>query len=113
MAAAWALITFATAIIFLFQNGVVFALTFLGVCWIPMCAIGTAKWGLLKGDNQQKVVIPAIAVALLLFAYWLSTGVEVHVLGLTASGLIIGLISAVVGITVPLAMAEAPVAKPN
>ena len=105
MAAFWVLISFIMAIFFVIDNGVGFAFTFIYICWIPMVAVAASKWGLFKGDNQQKIVVPSIAIVLLLFAYWLSTGVQIHVFGVTVSGLILGFISAAIGITIPLEMA--------
>ena len=77
MAALWVLVTFTVAAVFAFQNSIGFAVTFLGTCWLPCFVVGTAKWGLMRGDRSQKVVVPIIAAVVLAFAYWLSTKVEV------------------------------------
>lgn len=109
MAALWVLVTFTVAAVFAFQNSIGFAVTFLGTCWLPCFVVGTAKWGLMRGDRSQKVVVPIIAAVVLAFAYWLSTKVEVHISGYLISGFVLWIVSALIGLTVPLSMGPNPV----
>jgi hypothetical protein len=113
MAVFWSLIVFPVAVVFAFQHGLLFALGFLGTSWIPCIAVAGAKWGVIRGDRQQRIGVPVVAALLLAFAYWLSTGVEVLVFGHIISGLTLFLISAVLGLTVPLAMGGAAVRRSN
>jgi hypothetical protein len=91
------------AIVFAFKIGFVFALCFFGTVAIPCVAVAGARWGVLAGDKQQKIGVPIVGLLLLAFAYWLSTYVSVKVFGVRVSGLILLIISGVIGlIGVPL-----------
>jgi hypothetical protein len=98
MAGYWFLVVTVVAIVFIFKNGVAFALCFFGTTAIPCVAIAGAKWGLVSGDSQQKFGVPLVAVLLLGFSYWLSTSVSLHLLGLDVSGLTLVIISGVIGL---------------
>jgi hypothetical protein len=99
----YTLAVFGVGIAFIFTNGIVFALCFLGTTMVPCIAVAGMKWGFLRGDKQQKVGVPLVAIALLGFAYWLSTGVSIQVMGHHLSGLALGLIGAFIGLVgVPL-----------
>lgn len=100
------------AIAFVFTNGIVFALCFFGTAVIPCIAVAGMRWGIVRGDNQQRIGVPVVAVLLLLFAYWLSTGVSLQLFGYRISGLAFGLISAFVGTWVPLAWGPTPSPNP-
>jgi hypothetical protein len=94
----YALVIFVVGVIFVFDNGIAFALRFFGTAMVPAVAIVGMKWGLVKGDAQQKVGVPLIALALLAFAYWLSTGVSVQIGGYHLNGWAVGLIGVFVGL---------------
>jgi hypothetical protein len=103
----YTLAIFGVAIAFIFINGVVFALYFLGTAMVPCIAVAGMKWGLLRGDKQQRVGVPLVAIALLVFAYWLSTGVSIQIMGHQVSGLALGLIGALIGLVgVPLSWGD-------
>jgi hypothetical protein len=53
---------------------------------LPSIAVAGMKWGLVFGDNQQKVGVPFIAVLLLGFACWLSTYVSLNIGAAHVSG---------------------------
>jgi hypothetical protein len=90
-----------TAIIF--TGGFVFALCFVGTAMIPCIAVAGMKWGLLRGDRQQRIGVPLVAIMLLIFVYWLSTGVSIQVMGYHLSGLTLALIGGFVGLVgIPL-----------
>jgi hypothetical protein len=112
MAVLWTLATLVIALVFVFQNGLGFALSFLGTCWLPCFSIGTVKWGILRGDKQQKTGIPIVGFLILGLAYWLSTGVEIHVFDHLIGGFTLWIISGLIGLTVPLGMGE-PSLKSN
>ena len=89
---------------FLFVNGIAFALSFFGAALLPCVAVAGAKWGILRGDRQQKIGVPVIGVMLLAFAYWLSTGISVRLFGLNLSGLSFVVIGSLIGLVgVPIA----------
>lgn len=105
----YALAVFGVAIASIFTNGLVFALLFVGTSMLPCLAVATAKWSILKGDSQQKIVIPVISVFLLALAYWLSNGVWIQLFGYHLNGMTIGLMGALVGLLgVPLSWADPP-----
>ncbi len=107
MAGLYFLAILGIAVVFVFKNGVAFALSFLGTAIIPCVAIAGMKWGLMKGDRQQRIGVPIVALLLLAFAYWLSTGVSVQVFGHNLSGLTLGIIGSVIGlIGIPLSWAD-------
>lgn len=89
---------FFSAIGFAFSNGIVFALSFLGAAYLPCVAIAGAKWGILMGDSQQKIIVPIIGFVLLALAYWLSTNINIHLLGFTLSGFGLAIISGLIGL---------------
>lgn len=107
MAGLYFLIVLCIAVVFIFKNGVIFALSFLAVTMIPCIAIAAAKWGVMRGDAQQKLFVPVVALLLLAFAYWLSPGVSVNVASVHLSGFVLMLIGGFVGLVgVPLRWAE-------
>jgi hypothetical protein len=104
VAVLWFMIVTPVAIVFAFKIGLVFALCFFGTVTVPCVAVAGARWGVLAGDKHQKIGVPIVGLLLLAFAYWLSTYVSVHVFGVQVSGLILVIISGVIGlIGVPLA----------
>jgi hypothetical protein len=109
---AYTLIVVGITIAFIFQNGLVFALCFLGTAMIPCIAVAGMKWGILMGDRQQKIGVPLVALALLGFAYWLSSAVSIQIGGTQLSGLVVGLIGAFIGLFgVPLSWGGTPVSS--
>ena len=103
MAGYYTIAVFSVAIAFMFSNGIGFALSFLGAAWIPCCAIGAIKLGIIAGDKQQKVGVPLVGLIPLAFGYWLSGKVDLHVFGHHLSGFGLFIVSCVIGLTVPLA----------
>ena len=103
----YTLAVFGVAIAFIFANFLVFALAFVGTSMLPCLAVAGAKWSILKGDGQQKIVGQVFSALLLALAYWLSNGVSIQLFGYHLSGVTIGLIGALVGLVgVPLSWAE-------
>jgi len=93
--------------IFVFKNGILFALGFLGTTMIPCIATVAAKWGIIRGDARQKLFVPAFALLLLWVAYWLSKSVSLDAGGIHLSGIALLAIGAIVGLVgVPLRWAE-------
>jgi hypothetical protein len=104
LAVLWFLIITPIAVVFVFKHGFAFALCFFGTASVPCIAVAGVRWGVVAGDNQQKVGVPLVGLLMLAFAYWLSTYVSVTVFGLRISGLILMIISSIIGlIGVPLA----------
>ena len=113
MVVLYTLAIFGVGTAFIFTNGVVFALCFLGTAMVPCIAVAGMRWGLSRGDKQQRVGVPLVAIALLAFAYWLSTGVSIQIVGHHLSGLALGLIGAFIGfVGVPLSWGELASANP-
>jgi hypothetical protein len=103
----YTLAVFWMAITFIFTKDIVSALRFFGTAMIPLVAIAGLKWGVLKGDREQKIGVPLVAILLLAFAYWLSTGVSIQLFGYNLSGLELGLAGGFVGLVgVPLSWAD-------
>ena len=97
------LVIFGLGIGFIFTNGIVFALYFVGTTTIPCIAVAGIKWGIFRGDRQERIGVPLVGILLLAFAYWLSTRVSILILGHHLSGLALALIGAFIGlIGVPL-----------
>ena len=104
LAVFYSLIVFAAAIGFVFSNGILFALNFLGAAYLPLIAAAGIKWGLVAGDSQQKVGVPIVGLILLGLGYWLSRDVSLQLFGYHVSGLTLVIIGALVGfIAIPTA----------
>jgi hypothetical protein len=107
MAVVYVLAIFGMAVALAFKVSVAMAFYFFAASMISCVAAAGFKWGLLRGDKQQRIGVPIVAILLLGFAYWLSLGVSVAIFGLHLSGLLCCLIGAAVGLLgVPLATAE-------
>jgi len=98
MVALFTLAVFGIGISFIFTTGLLFGICFIGAAMVPCIAIAGMKWGILRGDRQQRIGVPLVATLLLAFAYWLSTGVSVHIMGHHLSGLALALIGAFIGL---------------
>jgi hypothetical protein len=99
-------IIFPAGIVFIFTEGILFAIRFVGTAMLPCIAMAGLKWGVLMGDRQQKIGVPLVAVLLLAFSYWLSNGVSIQIFGHHLSGFVLALIGAFIGLTgIPLSWA--------
>jgi hypothetical protein len=74
------------------------ALCLFGTSFISLVAAGGFKFGLLWGDNQQRIGVPLVALVLFALAYWLSAGFGVQIFGYHFSGLEWGALGAAIGI---------------
>jgi len=107
MAVVYVLAIFGVAVALAFKVSVAIAFYFFVASMISCVAAAGFKWGLLRGDKQQRIGVPIVAILLLGFAYWLSSGVSLEIFGHHVSGLVCCLIGAAVGLLgVPLAAAE-------
>lgn len=69
-----------------------------GTSFLSLVGAGGLKFGIFWGDKEQKIGVPLIAFALLLLAYWLSSGFSVEIFGYQLSGLMWGAAGAVIGL---------------
>jgi len=102
----YTLAIFGMAIAFMFTKDIVSAFSFFGTAMIPLVAVAGLKWGVLRGDSEQKIGVPLVAILLLAFAYWLSTGVSIQIFGYNLNGLVLGIAGSFVGLVgIPLSWA--------
>lgn len=106
IAALYFVVVLVCTIVFVFQTGILFALSFLGTTALPLIAVAAGKWGIARGDKQQKIGIPIIALILVAAAYWLSLGVSITLFQVHLSGLALLVVSGAIGLLVPLDTAE-------
>jgi len=92
------IISIILAVASFFRTGTSVALCLFGTSMISLVAAGGLKFGILWGDRAQKIGVPLVAILLLGFAYWLSSGFSVQIFGYQLSGLTWGIIGAVIGL---------------
>jgi hypothetical protein len=103
MVVLYTLAIFGMGVALIFTSGIVFVLYFVGTAMIPCVAVTGLKWGILRGDRQQRIGVPLVAVLLLAFGYWLSSDLSIFIFGHHLSGFALFLIGAFIGLVgVPL-----------
>ncbi len=90
------LLSVAIAITGAMKAGVLVGLSAFGASFLAVIAAGGLKLGLFWGDRAQRIGVPIVAVLLLTFAYWLSSGFSAQLFGVALSGeawtIIVGLV---------------------
>jgi hypothetical protein len=81
-----------------FRGDIWNALCLGGTSLLSLVAAGGLKFGILWGDKAQKIGVLLVAFALLVLAYWLSSGFSVEVFGYQVSGLMWGAAGASIGL---------------
>ncbi|HTT82740.1 MAG TPA: hypothetical protein VMF67_04620 [Rhizomicrobium sp.] len=106
MALLWFPLTLTIAVVFALTGEFWFAIRFLAVCWIPGISVGAVKWCLVRGDRWQQIGGTIFGLLLLAFVWWILPGAGLVVFKHSISGFTLALVSAVVGLLMPLEMAE-------